>query len=75
MRSEPKHVSALAQMHPAYFALVMATGIVSIASQLLELRPIAVVLYPLNVIFYAVLWTLTITRVVRHRDRVIALGS
>jgi tellurite resistance protein TehA-like permease len=64
--------SRLAEMHPAYFALVMATGIVSIASQLLGMRPIAVALLPLNALFYAVLWLLTIARVVRHRDRVVA---
>lgn len=64
--------SALADMHPAYFALVMATGIVSIASQLLGLRPIAIALYPLTVLFYAALWGLTLLRVARYRDRVVA---
>ncbi|HKU37424.1 MAG TPA: tellurite resistance/C4-dicarboxylate transporter family protein [Polyangiales bacterium] len=72
MSAEAKPASALAQMHPAYFALVMATGIVSIAAQLLGWRVIAWVLYPLNVGFYAVLWVLTVLRCIRHRDRVIA---
>lgn len=57
-------------MHPAYFALVMATGIVSLASELLGLHAIAVALFALNLGFYPVLWILSIARVLRHRDRV-----
>jgi tellurite resistance protein TehA-like permease len=72
MSTDPKPTSALAQMHPAYFALVMATGIESIASQLLGLRPIAIALYPVNVVFYVALWALTLLRVARHKDSVIA---
>jgi tellurite resistance protein TehA-like permease len=64
--------SWLAELHPAYFALVMATGIVSIATQLLGLRAVAVTLYALNVVFYATLWGLTLARILRHRDRVVA---
>jgi tellurite resistance protein TehA-like permease len=60
----------LAGMHPAYFALVMATGIVSLASELMGLHPIAVALFALNLGFYPLLWVLTIARVIRHRDRV-----
>ena len=63
---------ALATMHPAYFALVMATGIVSIACQLLELRPVAVVLLWANVLFFVVLWALTILRLVRFPGAVAA---
>jgi tellurite resistance protein TehA-like permease len=72
MSVEAKPESGLAQMHPAYFALVMATGIVSIASHLLGLRILAIALYPLNIGFYAVLWGATIARVVRYRDHVLA---
>jgi tellurite resistance protein TehA-like permease len=57
-------------MHPAYFALVMATGIVSIASELMALHLLAVGLFALNLGFYPLLWGLTMARVVRHRDRV-----
>ena len=64
--------SRLAAMHPAYFALVMATGIVSIACYLVELQPIAVPLLWINIAFYAALWILTIVRMARFRDRVIA---
>jgi tellurite resistance protein TehA-like permease len=62
----------LAEMNPAYFALVMATGIESLAAQLMGYRQIAWVLFALNVAFYLVLVTLALLRVVRHRDRVVA---
>jgi tellurite resistance protein TehA-like permease len=65
-------LAGLAEMHPAYFALVMATGIVSIGAQLVGLRSIALVLYPLNLVFYVALWTLLVARVIWHRDRVLA---
>jgi tellurite resistance protein TehA-like permease len=62
--------TGLAGMHPAYFALVMATGIVSLASELMGLHAIAVVLFALNLGFYPLLWVLSVARVIRHRDRV-----
>jgi tellurite resistance protein TehA-like permease len=62
----------IATMHPAYFALVMATGIVSIACQLTGLRPIAVALLWANAVFFVVLWVLTIVRLIRFGDRVAA---
>lgn len=62
----------LATLHPAYFALVMATGIVSIASHLLGLGMLATPMFALNIAFYAAVWILTILRVVRHRDQVVA---
>jgi tellurite resistance protein TehA-like permease len=62
----------IAALHPAYFALVMATGIVSIACALAGLHPIAVVLLWLNNVFFVVLWTLTGVRVARYRARVVA---
>jgi tellurite resistance protein TehA-like permease len=65
-------VSALAELHPAYFALVMATGIVSLAAQLVGYPTIAVALLALNILFYAVLLILAVARFVLHRDRVIA---
>lgn len=64
--------SALAVMHPAYFALVMATGIVAVATSLLGLPGIPTVLFALNVVFYVVLWAATIARAVRHRARFVA---
>jgi tellurite resistance protein TehA-like permease len=62
----------LAAMHPAYFALVMATGIVSIACHLVGLGLAARALFALNIVFFAAVWSLTMARIVRHRARVIA---
>jgi len=70
MTASAQPAGGLAGMHPAYFALAMATGIVSLACELLGLHVIAVVLFALNVGFYAILWMLLIARVLRHRDRV-----
>ena len=63
---------SLAGLHPAYFAMVMATGIVSIASRLLGLAAIAAGLYWLNLAFYGALWVLTILRILRHPRAVLA---
>jgi tellurite resistance protein TehA-like permease len=63
---------ALATMHPAYFAMVMATGIVSIACHLAGLPALAPLLVWLNIMFYIALWILTAVRVGRFRDRVVA---
>jgi tellurite resistance protein TehA-like permease len=70
--------NGLAGMHPAYFGMVMATGIVSIASYLLAtewgpaLRWIAFALLYVNIAAYLALWALTILRLARHRDRFVA---
>jgi len=50
----------------------MATGIVSIACELLDLPLPARVLFGLNTAFYATLWLLTVVRVARFPDRVLA---
>jgi tellurite resistance protein TehA-like permease len=70
MTTQPAPSAGLAGLHPAYFALVMATGIVSLACELLGLHPIAIVMFALNLGFYPLLWVLTIARVIRHPDRV-----
>jgi tellurite resistance protein TehA-like permease len=62
----------LASMHPASFAMVMATGIVSIACQLLGLPAVASALFAINSVLYITLWILTITRAVRYRARLLA---
>jgi tellurite resistance protein TehA-like permease len=54
----------IATMHPANFALSMATGIVSIACFTLGLRDLAQVLFVVNVVAYVALWGATIARVV-----------
>lgn len=58
-----------ASLHPASFALVMATGIVSIASRLTGMPRIGFLLFVLNVAFYVWLWVLTVARLIRYRDR------
>ncbi len=55
---------AIATLTPAYFALVMATGIVSVACHLLEMPWIAKVLFGINVISFLVLCGLSIIRIV-----------
>ena len=59
-------------LQPAYFALVMATGIVSIAAQLLAMPFVAQALLAVNVAAYAVLWVLTIVRISRFPRDVFA---
>jgi tellurite resistance protein TehA-like permease len=61
----------IATLHPTYFALVMATGIVSIACALLGLGPLAVALLWANSVFFLILWLLTGIRVVYFRLHVI----
>jgi tellurite resistance protein TehA-like permease len=54
-------------LSPAYFALVMATGIVSIAADRADLHTIAAVLLWLNAAQYLLLWILTAWRLLRYR--------
>ncbi len=64
--------ASTATLHPAYFAMVMATGIVSIAAQQLGMLTIARGLFGINLAFYTALWTLTLWRLRRHRSQVLA---
>lgn len=59
-------------LFPAYFALVMATGIVSIGCHLLQMDFLAFPLFYLNQFFYVVLWVLTLVRLFRYFPRVLA---
>ena len=63
---------AAAGLHSAYFALVMATGIVSLAAWVQGFAAIARGLFWLNLVFFGALWGLTSVRIVRHRARVVA---
>jgi tellurite resistance protein TehA-like permease len=65
-----KVAQAAANLFPGYFALVMATGIVSIATYLLEMRALAWVLLGINVVAYLVLWLLLLIRLTRFFPRV-----
>lgn len=64
--------TSLAGMHPAYFGMVMATGIVSIAAHALGMGVVAMALLFANVAFYVVLWALTLLRIARHAERIAA---
>ena len=63
-----EHIAAL---FPGYFALVMATGIVSIAAYLLKMETLAWTLLVINGAAYVVLWALTLIRGVRHTWRLL----
>jgi len=53
-------------LFPGYFALVMATGIVSIAAFLLKMGPLAVLLLWINIVAYAVLCLMLLARLIWH---------
>jgi tellurite resistance protein TehA-like permease len=53
---------SIATLNPSYFALVMATGIVSVASQLLGMSRIAAALFWLNIVAFAILVVLSVAR-------------
>ncbi|MCC6580801.1 MAG: C4-dicarboxylate ABC transporter, partial [Phycisphaeraceae bacterium] len=55
---------AIRTLHPAYFAMVMATGIVAIAVNLSGFHGTALVLTGLNLLSYLVLGVLTLSRLV-----------
>ena len=67
---EGRHaLDGIAELSPAYFGMVMATGIISLAAQLLEMPAVAQALFKLNIAVYAVLWILTVLRMLRHTRR------
>lgn len=62
----------IANLHPAYFAMVMATGIVSIASNLLGMKSIANGLFIFNAVVFATLCILTVLRLFLFPQKLIA---
>jgi tellurite resistance protein TehA-like permease len=62
----------LANLFPGYFALVMATGIISIASYRLEMPGLAWALFGINVLAYAILWLLTLLRLALFFRRLVS---
>ena len=64
--------SELMVLSPAYFALVMATGIVSIAAEQAGMRRIGIALLGVNVVAYPVLVVLTALRARRYWSRFVA---
>jgi len=59
-------------LYSGYFALVMATGIISIAAHLLGMMPVAWILFGINVGAYVILWLVTFVRVWRYFPRLVA---
>ncbi|HLS86343.1 MAG TPA: tellurite resistance/C4-dicarboxylate transporter family protein [Burkholderiales bacterium] len=59
----------LAELSPANFAMVMATGIVSVAAQLHGLRTVALALFGLNAAAWLALCVLNALRLARHPAR------
>ncbi|HEX9076628.1 MAG TPA: tellurite resistance/C4-dicarboxylate transporter family protein, partial [Anaerolineae bacterium] len=62
----------IAGLYPGYFAFVMATGIISIAAYLLEMPPVAWVLFGITQVAFVVLWILTLARLIFFFPRFIA---
>ena len=62
---------AVEHLFPGYFALVMATGIVSIAAQILQMPALARVLLAVSIAAYAVLAGLLFVRLVAYPSRVL----
>ena len=62
----------IAAMPPGYFAMVMSTGIVSIACHLLGFWFLAVPLFWLNLALYLILWLLTFLRLVFYPRQMFA---
>src|SRR5690606_34318276 len=60
-----------ASLFPGYFALVMATGVVSIACHLNGLEPVALALVAVNWVAWPLLWLLTLLRALFFRGRLI----
>jgi tellurite resistance protein TehA-like permease len=56
-------MKSVKNLFPGYFAMVMATGIVSIACHLLGMGSLAWALLYINLGMYAILWFLTLNRV------------
>jgi tellurite resistance protein TehA-like permease len=55
-------IGGLADLSPAYFALVMATGIVSLAARMQGFPTVATALFWFNVAAWVVLWLLSLLR-------------
>ncbi len=64
-----------AEFSPVYFAMVMATGIVSIASKFVGFYPIDEILLWLNSAYYVVLWLLLIGKLLYFPDKILKDAS
>ncbi|MEX1263538.1 MAG: tellurite resistance/C4-dicarboxylate transporter family protein [Actinomycetota bacterium] len=68
----PVSDGAIANLFPGSFALVMATGIISIAADQRGYHGLAVALLWANVAAYVILWALTLVRLIRFPHRLLA---
>ncbi len=66
-----KIMEGIRDLSPAYFAMVMATGIVSIAAYQLSMPAVADALLVINVIAYIVLWLLFLARLSLFSSRLV----
>lgn len=58
---------AISNLYPGYFALVMATGIISIATYQLKMHWVSESLFQINKVAYVVLWFMAGTRFIFYR--------
>ena len=65
-------VLSTADLSPASFGMVMASGIVSLGAHLLGMPMLARCLFWLNLVIFACLWSLTALRLLRHSKRFFA---
>lgn len=70
--TEVNRPSFVENFFPGYFALIMATGIVSMAMHFESFPGLPEVLLWLNVIFYLVVWGITVLRIARFRSALLA---
>lgn len=72
LRFERGRRDDLRTLHPAYFAMVMATGIVALSAQLHDMAGVAAILFWLNALFLAGLLAATGARILRYPREVAA---
>jgi tellurite resistance protein TehA-like permease len=70
-RALPAKQSFIADFFPGYFALVMATGIVSIALRFSGWYLLSNFLFGINVLSFCVLWVITILRLGRYPNALV----
>ena len=68
----PRQANAIENLFPGYFALVMATGVMSIAAKLSDMAWVAHALLWSNVLFFLALAALNLLRLVLYPTRVVA---
>ncbi len=64
--------NGIKNFHPAFFAMVMATGIVSVAFEAMVFPDIAKILFVLNLVFYPVLCFMLIMRILNFWQDLLA---